>query len=97
MTNEVKLAAGATLITLRELMIAICAARPDGGQLLKTLETGQIRIVLDGPLGLLEFRRVLPDGDDEWLETMSVNLHDAATFGALLSLKLEHMPMTVTH
>jgi hypothetical protein len=81
------------VVALRELAIEVCAARPDGVELLATLQAGYVRIVVDERLGVLELVR-MRDDEPEWLETISIDPKEPV-FGALASLMLG--ARTVTH
>jgi hypothetical protein len=87
--KQVPSEAAEALMSLRNLLLAVCRERSDGARLLDSLRDGGLRIVLDETAGVITIGVVLDEG--VWtVET--VDCHPgSATFGSL------HSGGTTTH
>jgi hypothetical protein len=87
-TPTVRHATAETLLAIRQLCQAICAARTDGRHLMARLECGGLRIVLDERSGVIAIGLRQPDGDVDWIETVTCDPTEEAEFGLMVSQAL---------
>jgi hypothetical protein len=85
-TPLVQASVAIAVLGLRQLLRAICAARPDGDELLALCARSHVRIVIDEELGLLEFIKIGADGEPDGSLDAVILSHAHGNFGALMSL-----------
>lgn len=85
-TPKIQLTTGLFIAALRDLQIALCAARSDGPTLVQTFADGRTHVVIDESDSRITFAIVHDDGAQEWIESIVVDYDRPQTWGHLGSL-----------